>query len=123
MCFYRLGQFTGCRERLTHDLVRRVQADEPEAILELLDIFGKKIRQFATVELYDRNGNPVRALSNEYASKLEDRLVRAFKELGLPGIDKGRRGEKSRRGMAKRAKRAGTPEGGILHDAYRNALH
>ena len=104
MCFYRLGQFTGRRERLTHDLVRRVQADEPEAILELLDIFGEKIRQFATVELYDRNGNPVRALSNEYASKLEDRLVRAFKELGLPGIDKGRRGEKKQKRHGKKGK-------------------
>lgn len=104
MCFYRMGKFTGCRERLTHDLVRRVQADEPEAILELLDIFDEKIRQYAMVELYDRNGNPVRALSNEYASKLEDRLVQAFKELGLPGIGKGRRSDNKQKGHGKKGK-------------------
>lgn len=106
MCFYKMGQFIGCRNRLTHDLVRRVQKDEPEAILELLDIFDEKIRQYAAVELYDRNGNPVRVFSRDYAAQLEDRLVQAFREIGLPGIGKNHRRENKKQKKNRKAKPA-----------------
>ena len=87
MCFYRIGRFSGRRDRLTPHLVQRVQANDPEATLELLDIFDERIRHYSTVELYDRYGNPVRVCNMEYAAQLEDKLVQAFKQLGLPDIN------------------------------------
>ena len=83
MRFYNKGHYAKARERLSPDLVRRVQANDRDAIMELLDIFEAKIRKYASIRLYDRMGNPVIVQDQDYTSHLEEKLVRAFKTLGL----------------------------------------
>ena len=90
------GRYAGRKEWLTPELVRKVQANDKEAILELLDIFEDKIRRLSVVELYDRWGNPVFVRSKEYTSELEDALVRAFKRLGVPKVHTKRKGGKGK---------------------------
>lgn len=47
------------RKRLTTELIRRVQADEDEAILELLSIFESKIRYFSRMDFLTNLGLPL----------------------------------------------------------------
>ena len=96
MSYCSTGRYAGRRERLTPELVRKVQANDKEAILELLDIFEDKIRRLSVIELYDRWGNPVLVRSKEYTSELEDALVRAFKGLGMPKMHAKQRGGKNK---------------------------
>ena len=90
------------RKRLTTELIRRVQADEDEAILELLSIFESKIRYFSRMELFDKFGTPVVVYNEDYIRQLEDKLVHAFKKMRLP--EKGKKHEGGRRKCRKNRK-------------------
>lgn len=72
------------RDLLSEDLIKKVQRNDTDAILTLLDIFESEIKKNSYRKLYDEWGNLAAVVYDEdISSQLKVILIDAFKKIKL----------------------------------------